>query len=166
MVFRILPKSISPNVRQNWDLNHYQLHIHIQRSQTTMKFTGQIWTGSMPFSLVQIRRFWIYKSQWYCCQTNSSCQLFHSHYFFKESSHYLLSKDQVAAKFGFCLFGFFSILGASWPELGTDAEYFVALQEGYAFSANSLDVQAQQYKSWYTHLSLYRLDPQFNSSWW
>jgi len=60
--------------------------------------------------------------------TNSLCQLVHSYYVFNETSHYLLSKDQAATKFGFvfCLF-VFSILGASWLELGTDAEYFVVL---------------------------------------
>lgn len=49
---------------------------------------------------------------------------------------------------------FFPILGASWPELSTDAEYFVVPQERYVPSDNNLDVQAQQGKYWYTLLSL------------
>lgn len=115
------------------------------------------------FHLFEFEAFGFISLNSIAAMTNSSCQLFYSHYFFKESSHYLLSKDQVATKFS-CVFWFFSILGASWPEISTDAEYFVALQEGYVSSANSLDVEAQQYKSWYTHLSLYRLDPQSDSS--
>lgn len=91
--------------------------------------------------------------------TNPSCQLVHSHYFKKGPTvSFNRSKLQQSLGFGIFLFWFFfcfiviffPILGASWPELSTDAEYFIVPQEGYVPSDNNLDVKAQQYKYWYT----------------
>lgn len=64
---------------------------------------------------------------------------------FKKFPTIFFQRTKLQQSSGLVFVCLFSVLSASWPELSTDAEYFVAFQEGYVSSANSLDVQAQQY---------------------
>lgn len=129
--------------------NHRKITIHCvskcKDHRPQRRLLGTHEQAACCFHLFKFKAFGL-RLNGIAAMTNSSYQLFHSHYFFKESSHYLLSKDQVATNLVlFFDWLVFSILSDSWPELSTDAEYCVALQEGCVSSVYNLDVKAQEH---------------------